>query len=71
MDKYLYATTSPIYVSIAHKRAYSKKDAEYFEAWIDRTIDVTSTYPYWNSPDEKTYVLEKLRKARAVYEGLK
>jgi TolB protein len=71
MDKYAYATTSPIYVSMANKRAYSKKDAEYFEAWIDRTIEVTSYYPDWNSPDEKTYVLEKLRKARAVYEGLK
>jgi hypothetical protein len=71
MDKYAYATTSPIYISMANKRAYSKKDAEYFEAWIDRSIDVTSSYPDWNSPDEKTYVLAKLRKARAVYEGLK
>jgi len=31
MDNYSYATTSPVYVSIAGKRAYSKKDAEYFE----------------------------------------
>jgi hypothetical protein len=70
MDNYSYATTSPVYVTIAGKRAYSKKDAEYFEAWIDRTIEVTSQYPDWNSPAEKELVLKRLREARSVYENL-
>jgi len=48
MDNYSYATTSPVYDPSPEKRAYSKKDAEYFEAWIDRTIEVTSQYPDWN-----------------------
>ena len=71
MDNYAYATTSPVYVSIGGNRAYSKEDAEYFEAWIDRTIEVTDGYPDWNSPEEKQRVMKKLQEARAVYEGMK
>jgi Tol biopolymer transport system component len=70
MDNYTYATTSPVYVTIAGKRAYAKKDADYFAAWIDRTIEVTSQYPDWNSAAEKKLVLNRLREARSVYENL-
>ena len=71
MDKYAYATTSPVYVTIAGKRAFSKEDADYFKAWIDRTIEITDQYPDWNSPTDKQGVLKKLRDARAVYEQMK
>ena len=70
MDNYTYATTSPVYVTIAGKRAYSKKDSEYFQAWIDRTIEVTTQYPDWNSAEEKDLVLQKLLEARTVYQNL-
>jgi TolB protein len=70
MDNYTYAITSPVYVTIAGKRAYSKKDAEYFVAWIDRTIEVTSQYPDWNSAGEKELVLKRLHEARSIYENL-
>jgi len=71
LDNYAYATTSPIYVTVGGKRAYSREDAEYFKAWIDQTIEVTAQYPDWNSPGEKELVLKKLREARAVYDGMK
>jgi TolB protein len=70
MDNYAYATTSPVYVTIRGKRAYSKEDADYFKAWIDRTIEITEQYPDWNSSVEKQDVMKKLRDARAVYEQL-
>jgi Tol biopolymer transport system component len=70
MDNYAYASTSPVYVTIAGKRAYANKDAEYFAAWIDRTIEATSQYPDWNSAEEKELVLNRLRKARKIFEGL-
>jgi TolB protein len=70
MDSYPYATTSPVYVSIGGKRAYSQEDADYFKAWIDRTLEITDAYPDWNSAEEKRLVMMKLRDARAVYEGL-
>src|SRR5260370_38931848 len=41
LDKYAYATTNPVYVTIAGKLAYSSEDADYFKAWIDRTLEVT------------------------------
>ncbi len=70
MDKYAYATTSPVYVTIGGKRAYSEKDAGYFMAWIDRTLEATGQYPDWNSIEEKKLVMKRLRQARAVFEGL-
>jgi len=71
LDNYAYATTSPVYVTIGGKRAYSRGDAEYFKAWIDRTIEVTEQYPDWNSAAEKDLVMKRLREARAVYEAMK
>jgi len=71
MDKYEYATTSPVYVTIGGKRAYAREDAEYFKAWIERTIEVTEKYPDWNSAAEKELVMKRLREARGVYEGMK
>jgi Tol biopolymer transport system component len=71
LDNYAYATTSPVYVTIGGKRPYSRKNAEYFEAWIDRTMEITEKYPDWNSAEEKQYVMKKLREAHAIYEGMK
>jgi TolB protein len=71
MDNYAYATTSPVYVTIGGKRAYSKKDADYFAAWIGRTMEVTGEYPDWNSAGEKKLVMKRLQEARGIFEGLK
>jgi TolB protein len=70
LDKYVYATTSPIYVTITGKPLRSPEDAKYFAAWIAQTIDVTSRYPDWNSPEEKQTVLDRLRAAQQIYEKL-
>ncbi|HMD41618.1 MAG TPA: CehA/McbA family metallohydrolase [Candidatus Acidoferrum sp.] len=70
MDNYTYATTSPVYIQIAGKRAYSKEDAQYFIAWINRTIEITDQYPDWNSAEEKQLVMKRLRNSRDVYERL-
>jgi TolB protein len=71
MDNYAYATTSPVYVTLGGKRAFAKEDADYFVAWIDRTIQITDQYPDWNSAEEKEGVMKKLRDAKAIYAGLK
>lgn len=70
LDNYVYATTSPVYVTIGGARPRSPEDAKYFAAWIARTIDTTSHYPDWNSAAEKEYVLKRLAEARAIYEKL-
>ena len=71
MDNYAYATTSPVYVTIGGKRAYAKRDAEYFAAWIDRTIEATGQYADWNSAEEKELVMTRLREARRIFEDMK
>jgi Tol biopolymer transport system component len=70
LDNYVYATTSPIYVSIAGQRARSPPDAQYFAAWIDRVSEATAAYPDWNSAAEKQGVLDRLRQARAIFAAL-
>jgi hypothetical protein len=70
LDNYVYATTSPIYVSIAGRAAHSSEDAKYFAAWIDRMLESTSAYPDWNSPAEKALVLRRLNDAKARFSAL-
>jgi TolB protein len=70
LDTYVYATTSPIYVTIAGAKPRSPDDARYFAAWVDRMKETTSAYPDWNNAAEKRSVLERLAQARAVFVGL-
>jgi Tol biopolymer transport system component len=70
MDKYAYATTSPIYVTVDGKKPRSPQDARYFAAWIDRTIEATTSYPDWNSEAEKECVLGRLKEAKEIYQML-
>src|SRR5437016_10687732 len=67
LDNFVYATTSPVYVSVRGERPRSLEDARYFEAWIDHLLETTASYPDWNSPAEKAGVLRELKEARAVY----
>ncbi|MBS1841472.1 MAG: CehA/McbA family metallohydrolase [Acidobacteria bacterium] len=70
MDSYAYATTSPVYITVGNKKPNSPDDANYFAAWIQRTIEVTEKYPDWNSAAEKDLVLRRLHEAKKVYEDL-
>jgi TolB protein len=71
LDNYVYATTSPIYVTVDGKKRVSHDDAEYFLAWMDRTIAMASRYAYWNSNAEKEFALRRLAEAEKIYESLK
>ena len=70
LDTYVYATTSPIYVTVAGARPRSPQDARYFAAWMDRTTETTAAYPDWNNAAEKRLVLDRLAQAKAVFVGL-
>jgi TolB protein len=70
LDTYVYATTSPIYVTVAGRKPRSPDDARYFAAWIDRMTETTAAYPDWNSAAEKGSVLDRLAQARAVFVAL-
>jgi TolB protein len=70
MDKYVYATTGPIYVTVAGSKPRSPEDAKYFAAWIGRTMEITGAYPDWNSGEEKELVMKRLADAKRIYEGM-
>jgi TolB protein len=71
LDNYIYGTTSPIYVTVGGKKSVSHDDAEYFVAWMDRTMAMASKYAYWNSDAEKEVALRRLKAAREIYESLR
>ena len=67
LDTYVYATTSPVYITIAGAKPRSPEDARYFAAWMERMTETTSAYPDWNNPTEKRLVLDRLAQAKAVF----
>jgi len=70
LDLYPYATTSPIYISVAGSNRSRKEDAAYFVAWIDRMIQGAKSNQDWNTEAEKTAVLNLLDYARNIYVGM-
>ena len=70
LDAYPYATTSPIYVTVAGSVAKPSEDAAYFVAWIDRMIQDAKSNRDWNAEAEKASVLDLLNRAREVYVDL-
>ena len=71
LDAYPYATTSPIYITVAGSTAKPTEDAAYFIAWIDRLIEEVKTNKDWNTEAEKKSVLDILAYARAIYAQMK
>jgi len=45
-------------------------DAAFFISWIDRLVDATKANGNWNTPAERTGVLQMLEHARQVYGSL-
>lgn len=70
LDIYPYATTSPIYVSVAGAPLHHPDDAAYFVAWMDRLIAAAENNMNWNTGAEKQIVLSQFQQARAKYERL-
>jgi TolB protein len=67
LDNYVYATTSPIYVTIAGAAPHSPQDAKYFAAWTDRLSEAVTSYPEWNNAAEKRGVLDRLVQAKSLF----
>jgi hypothetical protein len=67
LDLYPYATTSPVYVSVAGAPVRSASDAAYFVAWVDRLIAAARSNTSWNTEAEKESVLSMLQEARTKY----
>ena len=70
LDLYAYATTSPIYISVAGAPLHSPADASYFVAWVDRLIAATRSNTSWNTDAERQSVVNSLEDAKKTYQAL-
>lgn len=70
LDAYPYATTSPVYITVAGSKTQSPKDAAFFVKWIDRMTESASHNTDWNTDAEKKAVLDLLSYARKIYFGM-
>jgi Tol biopolymer transport system component len=70
LDDYVYATTSPVYVSVGGAETKSAEDAAFFLAWIGRLEATVRSNQDWNTSVEKTLVLKTLDQAQQVYASL-
>lgn len=71
LDDYVYASTSPIYVTVEGSVPKPVDDAAFFISWIDRLIEATKINGNWNTTSEKDSTLQMLEQARQVYVRLK
>ena len=71
LDAYPYATTSPVYITVAGQPPRSAQDAAYFLAWLDRLREDVEQYPDWNSGAEREHVLQQIAEARKKFEALR
>jgi len=67
LDLYPFASTSPIYTSVDGAPPRSPADAAFFVQWMDRVLEFTRARSNWNTPDERTAVLDYLEAARIIF----
>lgn len=68
LDIYPFATTSPVYLTVAGIPPRSPDDARFFVDWVDRLREGAERHEGWNSAAEKASVLELIARARAEFE---
>jgi hypothetical protein len=67
LDIYPYATTSPVYVTVAGSAVKSAADAAFFIAWIDRLTEKVKSDKEWNTEAERDSALGLMSHARSIY----
>ena len=69
-DRFVQATTNPIWVNIGNRGVRSAESADYFMRWIDKLTAMAESHPGWRSEREKEHVLSEFGRARDVYVDL-
>jgi len=68
LDIYPFATTSPVYLTIAGIPPRSPGDARFFLDWIERLREGAERHSGYNNASEKASVLDLISRARAEFE---
>ncbi len=69
-DRFLQATTNPVWVIVGDQPVRSSTSADYFIRWIDKLAGMAEAHPGWRTDQEKAHVLGEFQEAREVYERL-
>jgi hypothetical protein len=67
LDIYPFATTSPVYITVAGRPQRSSKDIQYFLAWLRRLAAAADASTEYNTAEEKKHVLDQIANVRAEY----
>jgi hypothetical protein len=67
LDLYPFASTSPVYVTVGGQPVRSAEDARYFVTWLERVREEVERHEGWNTPAERTQVLETIERAVAEF----
>ena len=70
MDSYVYAHTSPVYLTKGGERPRSPEDAHYFIDWIDQVSKQLRESDDFDTPAQKEEVLQTWAKGREVFARL-
>jgi TolB protein len=68
LDLYPYATTSPVYLTVAGRPARSAADADYFLRWVGRLEQTARASRDWNTDAERDTALAAMAQARVELE---
>lgn len=63
-----FAATMPVWVTVDNKPVRSRRDAEYFLAWMDKSLASAMEQPAWNNEQEKEATRKLYTQARALLE---
>jgi hypothetical protein len=66
---YPFAATMPIWVTVGGRQVRSREDAEYFAAWIGKTLQQALALAAWNNESEKEAVRKLYGQARKKMEA--
>ena len=67
-DRFVQATTNPVWILKDGEPVRSSSAAEYFIRWIDKLSAMADAHPGWRSEAERMHVLGEFAEARRVYE---
>jgi hypothetical protein len=68
-DRYPYATTTPVFVSVGGETPRSSEDAEFYIAWIERIRQSVTAHSDYNNDAEREAILENLANAQQRFEA--
>lgn len=63
-DTYLFAHSTPVWVTVSGKRVMVEQDRAYLERYLDRLIEIARRDPSWGSEQERQIALQGFTEAR-------